>query len=811
MSSTATARNAERVARKLGLKVDVYAHLRDTLAQGEDPVWIRTSDPFLAGMFPNALGFELLCEKLQAEEALERRRANLARALEGKELPDVEEAVENAQDEGELEDLSLALEPSPAPDGWQEPEKEEHKSFVQELRGDVQAARYLRALFREKGTVHVDSVPEAEKDAGPFRQHIGSSEPVLSLQPATYLHLRRGERAHALRLRFEMPAAEMRALFDKTIKNYPPQERESYRKLFVQFVEEERLPRYIQEARARLKRSAENLALQQAWQYLEGALDRGHHDGTVLGVCVVRHTKVMLSLIEKDGSLLRTTSVPVKDENLAAKIKKFLGGIQPSLLAVQADSATRPVREKLRSILASPAPAKQVVKETVPPEEGASSEEKKEGPAQAQPPTQPAERLRIATVPLAVVKTMLREVARRPDETHLTHDERQAVLLARLVSDPRAAAFHTPHVVRAYIQFRGEINSRRLDAFETTFLRAMLFERGVELNHGTHDMLRLVPGIHADSVEYERSTAPFRSLDDFQARMGLPPAIWRAACCFLRVRDGDEPLDARPLHPQYYFALKEALAAAPEGNDLTIKDLLREPGKVNDLPWDAVIEKRQWKDSVVDRVRFGLSRSTRRLRRPGRPQGQRLEGLTIGAVLKGTVSSMLPYGAFVDVGMRREGLLHVSEMADRFVKDPTEVVQEGQEVMVRVIAIDMESQRFRLSMRSEAKAGEEEREEGGRGGGGRGRGRGGPGGGRGERRGGDQRGGGRPGRGGGRRDGRGRRDRDDFEIGPDPRAKKKEEIDPTNPFVQFFKENKDRFPGEKDGKSKDDKESSADS
>lgn len=761
MSSPATKRDDQRIARALGLKVQVYQHLRAALARDEELTWLRTADPELAGLFPNALGFELLCERIQSEEALERRRANIARSLEGKDMPEIESAVAEAGDEGELEDLALALEPSPAPDGWEKPEREEHGAFVDRLRGDVGVARDLRRLFRDKAVIHVKGVEEGEKDGGgPYKQYVGRKESLLSLQPNTYLILRRGERAHALHLEFELSNADLRTLFDRSVQGFPPQEREAYLKLFLDFVDRERLTRYIQEARARLKRNAENLALQQAWQHLENALDRGHHEGFVLGMCVLRGNKLMLALLDPEGNLLRTTALPAKADDLTDRLDQFLGEEKPGLVAAQADAATRPSREQIKTHL-----------------------------------SQGESKVRVATVPVAVVKTMLREVARRPGETHLTHDERQALMLARLVGDPRNAAFHTPHVVRAYIPFRGEINSRRLEAFEVTFLQALLYERGVDLNHGSHDMLGLVPGLDGESVELEKATAPYRSLEDFQARMGLPPAAWRAACCFLRVRDGDNGLDARPLHPIYYSALQAAL----NGSELQTRDLLRDPSKVQELDWEPILEARGWKKGVVDRIRHGLMRSGRRLRRGGRPTGQRLEGLTIGQVLRGTVSSLRPYGAFVDVGMRREGLLHISEMADTFVKDPAEVVQAGQEVMVRVISVDVENQRFRLSMRTEVSAGR------GRGDGGEGRedqrsdnrgptrnmrpkSRPGGGRGRGDR---DGRGGGGRG-GGGRRDGR--RRREEVETGPDPKAKR-EEFDPTNPFYQFFTQNRDAVDG----------------
>ncbi len=747
MSSKPKQQDDQRVARVLGLKVPVYRRLRDALDQGESLAWLRLADPGLAGVFPNPLGFELLIEHLEVEVALERRRANFLRNLEGKELPELVEAVRGAGSEGELEDLHLELDASPAPDGGEAPEKEEHQAFLAGLRGDAGLAAGLRKLFREKAEVRVEIAEGKEQEARRFQSQAEKSQALSSFPAGNYLALRRAEHAHLLKVHFELPRPELDRVFDAEVKNAPPQERDSYLKLFADFFAAERLPRLVQEARARLKRAAESLALQQSWEHIENALDRGKHDGPVLGVFSLRNGKCILALLDKEGHFLRGTSVSAKAEDLAEKLTAFLGEEKPGLIALQADSPTRSHGGAVVDAVRAAAAGK----------------------------------VRTVLVPVAVAKTLLREVARRLEEAHLSHDERQATLIARIGHHPRAMALHTPHIVRSYVAFRGEINSRRLDAFESIFLQSMLSNRGVDLNLGNHDELRLVPGVDARAVEAERSTAPFMSLEDFQHRMGLPEREWRGACCFLRSRTGAEPLDARPLHPVYYRPLR--LAAEAAGVDLV--ELLKEPAKVGSLDWEAVLKERGWGPKVVDQIRRGLMKGGRRPRRtPGRSQGGRLEALEVGAKLPGKVTKLVEHGAFVDVGARREGFVHVSELADRFVKEPAEVVQEGQEVTVRVLSIDLEKQRFRLSMREPG-----ERPE-------RGKGRGkGPGRGQGRRneppepprpahvrstRPKSRRPSGRP----GQRDDRRKEER--IVTGKDPRGDQREEFDPTNPFFQFF-------------------------
>jgi predicted RNA-binding protein with RPS1 domain len=205
--------------------------------------------------------------------------------------------------------------------------------------------------------------------------------------------------------------------------------------------------------------------------------------------------------------------------------------------------------------------------------------------------------------------------------------------------------------------------------------------------------------------------------------------------------------------------------------------LLRKPGKIGGMEWDSALQEFGWRKAVMFLVRDSLERGQRRRRQfvPRSSRAVNLDALEVGSVVKGKVTALTAYGAFVDIGASTEGLVHISEMADSFVKDPATVLQAGQEVEARVLSVDIEKQRFRLSLRSEGEVVEEDhspsyvRSTRPKGGGAGGR-HGGPGG----------RGGGRD-----RQDGGGRR-RKGEKLPPDPRRAKKEEIDPTNPFFVFF-------------------------
>lgn len=788
MIATQTADADLRIARALGLKSDALARLRAGLAAGEHPLWLRCGDPGLAGTFSDAFGFDLLLEKLRRIESFERRRANALREHAGDEHAEWRALAARAETEGALEDLLLAVQPAAAPAGATAPEKETHAAFLARLRGDYRLAAALRRLFETRALLTVEPVGDGEE----ARRHhglAGGPAPLSGMDPEFYLRLRRGEKARGLKLRFELPRPEVLQLYEEHVQDAPAQEKEVYRDLFARFADEERLPRLVQDFRATMKHRAEVHALEDAWAAVAHALDRGRQDGAVLAFTPGRGSRVVAALVADRDLTPRVQELEVKAEGFEEALDKLLGEDLPAVVAFSGEGIARAAGQR------------------------ASKHLRKRN-----------EHLRAVLVPPGAGRTLLREVARRPSEALLSQDERHAFLIGWLTLDPRTAALHTPHVIRSFVPLRAEVNPRLLEDFEALFLRELLWIRGVDVNTASLDSLRRVPGVDAEGVVAERSTAPFRSLEDFQARMGLPARDFRAACCLLRVRGGDEALDGtRFLHPEF----RPVLARALESAGVAAAEALRDSAVMEGLPWQQALEGVDQADGVYERLREALARSGRRkpsLRR--RAEVLRLETLQPGDRLKGVVKSLAEYGAFVDVGASRPGLVHVSHLvADRFVKDPAEVLQVGQEVEVRVLAVDLAEQRMRLTLLSEEQekqvaerlaARRSERFDGpprgerapareavGQGSGsGGGAGRDGAGrqtsreSARSQRRDrpdrGERAGAGKGGAGGGMGDRGPRRDkRRNEDFGPDPRAKR-EEIDPTNPFFQFFAKAKEQ-------------------
>ena len=334
---------------------------------------------------------------------------------------------------------------------------------------------------------------------------------------------------------------------------------------------------------------------------------------------------------------------------------------------------------------------------------------------------------------------------------------RGAISIARRLQDPLAELVKIDPKSIGVGQYQHDVHQSLLKRKLGEVVESCVNAVGVELNTASAPLLSFVAGV-GDSlakriVQYREQNGAFTSRQDLLKVSGLGPRAFEQAAGFLRVRGGAHPLDGSAVHPERY-ELVERIAG-----DLGVA--------LEELVGN---EKQVARVDVKRYVGEGVGEPTLRdilaeLRRPGRdPRDEfeapnfredvtKLSDLQEGMVLEGAVTNVTNFGAFVDVGVKQDGLVHISELSDRFVEDPSTVVKVGQRLKVTVMEVDLERGRIALSAKSEpgtrrsgGGAGRDRASDGrdSRGGGGRGQGGGG---GRGQGGGG---GGGRGGQGGGR-------------------------------------------------------------
>jgi len=228
---------------------------------------------------------------------------------------------------------------------------------------------------------------------------------------------------------------------------------------------------------------------------------------------------------------------------------------------------------------------------------------------------------------------------------------------------------------------------------------------GVDLNTASAPLLTRVSGIGAglaeNIVQHREANGPFRSRDALKGVARLGPKAFEQCAGFLRIPGGDDPLDSSSVHPEAYPVVRRILTA----NNLALTELIGNGAKLKAIkPTEFVDDK------------FGLPTVTdilKELEKPGRDPRpafktatfadgvEKLGDLKPGMVLEGVVTNVAAFGAFIDVGVHQDGLVHVSAMSKTFVKDPRDVVKSGDVVRVKVLEVDIPRKRISLTLRLE--------------------------------------------------------------------------------------------------------------
>ncbi len=286
---------------------------------------------------------------------------------------------------------------------------------------------------------------------------------------------------------------------------------------------------------------------------------------------------------------------------------------------------------------------------------------------------------------------------------------RGAVSIARRLQDPLAELVKIDPKAIGVGQYQHDVNqkalARSLDATVEDCVNAV----GVDVNTASAPLLERVSGLNKalakNIVEYRDANGPFPNRATIRKVPRFGDKTFEQAAGFLRINDGDNPLDRSSVHPEAYPVVERILSRVNKG----IMDVMGQPEALKGLaPVDFIDEQ-----FGVPTVRDILTE----LEKPGRDprpefktatfqEGiESLTDLQQGMVLEGVVTNVAAFGAFVDVGVHQDGLVHVSALANKFVKDPHEVVKPGQIVRVKVLDVDAKRQRISLTMRLDDAAG----------------------------------------------------------------------------------------------------------
>jgi uncharacterized protein len=281
---------------------------------------------------------------------------------------------------------------------------------------------------------------------------------------------------------------------------------------------------------------------------------------------------------------------------------------------------------------------------------------------------------------------------------------RCAVSLARRLQDPLAELVKIDPKLIGVGQYQHDVDQKELHRGLLQTVQYCVNKVGVNINTAGESLLRYVSGLNDKLarriVATRKSHGPFRSRASLISAAGLDESAYEQAAAFLRIQEGENPLDRTAIHPESYSIVEKIAASLGVGvNDLIGNRELTASLRLEDfftetsgMPTLQNIREELMRPGRDPRKTFKVPRF--------RADVKEMSDLKPGMALEGTVTNVTNFGAFVDIGVRQDGLVHLSQMSNRFIRDPREAVKVGDVVQVKVISVEPETKRIGLSMKA---------------------------------------------------------------------------------------------------------------
>ena len=550
------------------------------------------------------------------------------------------------------------------------------KDIIAEMVSDNDEFRKaIRNIVVKHGLIVSNTKNPEEKT--PYENYYDYSEGVNKIPGHRILAINRGEKEKVLNVKIEMPEENIIASLDKVIikgeSQFKPLLKEAIEDGFKRLIK----PAIEREIRSQLTEKAEDGAITVFGQNLKQLLMQPPIAGrNVLGWDPAFRTGCKLAVVDNTGKVLYTTVIfPTAPQNKVAESKKIVLDIikkyNVSLISLGNGTASRESEAVIVDIIKE-CPTK--VEYIIVNEAGAS--------------VYSASKLATEEFP------------------NFDVGQRSATSMARRLQDPLAELVKIEPKAIGVGQYQHDMNQKKLDEALSNIVEDCVNNVGVDLNTASAPLLEYVSGISKtiakNIVEYREENGQFQSRKDLLSVAKLGPKAFEQCAGFMRIREGKEPLDYTSVHPESYSSAKKLL----KKYGFTTKDILGGNIHLTDEIKDV---KEVAKEIGTDPIT--LRDMIKELEKPGRDPREEMpkpvlksdvldfDDLKEGMELKGTVRNVIDFGAFVDIGVHQDGLVHISEMSNKFIKHPLDVVSVGDVVDVRVLSVDKERKRIQLSMK----------------------------------------------------------------------------------------------------------------
>ena len=542
---------------------------------------------------------------------------------------------------------------------------------------EAQYRQYIRDITMKKGVLSSEA-KDADKESV-YEMYYGFSEPVAKLAGHRVLALNRGEKEKLLMVKIEAPQEDIFRYLKKQIirrdnPNTTPYLEQTMEDAYSRLI----APSVEREIRSELTEQAEDGAIKVFGKNLQQLLMQPPIAGqTVLGWDPAFRTGCKLAVVDPTGKVLDTVVIfPTAPQNKVEESKKILKKLIKkygiTLISVGNGTASRESEQVIVELLKE---IPEHVQYIIVNEAGAS--------------VYSASKLATEEFP------------------NFDVGQRSAASIARRLQDPLAELVKIDPKSIGVGQYQHDMNQKKLSGALEGVVEDCVNRVGVDLNTASAPLLEYISGISAtvakNIVAYREENGQFTDRKQLLKVSKLGPKAYEQCAGFLRITGGKNPLDATSVHPESYESAKKLLELLGYSmEDLKEQKLKGISAKVKD------------KKKLAEQLDIGvltLDDILKELEKPARDPREdmpkpilrtdvlEMKDLTPGMILKGTVRNVIDFGAFVDIGVHQDGLVHISQICDRFIKHPLEAVSVGDVVDVQVMSVDLKKKRIALTMK----------------------------------------------------------------------------------------------------------------
>ena len=647
-----------------------YTYLQNLLKRKEDVIRLITEKDLMTEDLQRQI---MACEKLTDVE-------DLYRPFKEKKKTKASESIKMG-----LEPLAKKIMAFPTKGSLSDLAKE----FPYDLEVSLTGAKYIisewisdnayyRKLIKNEMFFHGSMESKLKKNASDerlvYKMYYDFTEPIRYAKHYRVLAMNRGEKEGILNVGLSFDKDKIQGLLEeKIIKNKDSFVVDEVKEALKDSLKRLIFPSVEREIRAELTEKAESKAILTFQDNLEHLLmTKPIKEKTVLGFDPAFRTGCKLAVLNPYGNVLEIATIyphePKNEKEKSAQIlKNLIDKYKVQIIAIGNGTASRESEAFVASTIKNTSVLYNLVSEA-----GASV---------------------YSASPLAISEF--------PD---LTVEKRSAISIGRRIQDPLSELVKIDPKSIGVGEYQHDVNQKELNEALSFTVGKIVNEIGVNLNTASASILKYISGLSKktiDSILKFRETKPFTSREEIKSLSGFSDKVYEQAIGFLRIIDGKNPLDKTRIHPESYDLVSKLLNYL----QLNINDLDKKEFKetLQNVDIQKLVE-------TLDCDKYTLEDIIEELQNPGQDYRDKLDDivlksdvltikdLKVGMELKGTVRNVTSFGAFVDIGLHDDGLVHISKMSKSFVKNPSDILSVGDIITVYVCNIDLEKEKVQLSL-----------------------------------------------------------------------------------------------------------------